>query len=115
MRNKSDQPLKINVIDREYGNRPQLLKNGVLVPYLEHAVALIKSKEENPRLVEIVNDFFLDPQVGTWVQGLDLKKWYGPLSPGFYRLVVQHRFEIDGPWTNESPPLLFEVIPSKKN
>jgi hypothetical protein len=115
VRNKSDQPLRINVIDREYGNRPLLFKNGTLVPYLEDATALIKSKEENPRLVSVVNDFFLDPQVGTWPDGFDLKKWYGQLSPGSYRLVIRHRFEIDGPWTAESAPLLFEVVPSKKN
>ena len=113
VRNKSDQPLKINVIDREYGNRLQLFKNRTLVPYLPEAAALVKSKEENPRLVEIVNDFFLDPQIGTWPQGLDLKKWYGQLSPGSYRLIIQHRFEMDGPWSAETAPLLFEVPPAK--
>lgn len=113
VRNESDQPLRINVIDREYGNQLELFKNGILVPYLPDAAALVKSKEENPRLVEVVNDFFLDPQIGTWPQGLDLKKWYGPLSPGSYRLIVRHRFEMDGPWTADTAPLLFEVSPAK--
>jgi hypothetical protein len=115
VRNKSDRPLKVNVIDREYGNQLQLFKNGTLVPYLPEAAALSKSKEETPRLVEVVNDFFLDPKVGTWPQRLDLKKWYGPLSPGSYRLLVRHRFEIDGPWTAESAPLLFEILGSKRS
>lgn len=115
VRNKSDQSLKINVIDREYGNRPQLFKNGTLVPYLEDVNALIKAKEENPRLVSVVNDFFLDPQTGAWPDGIDLKKWYGPLSPGSYRLVIRHRFEIDGPWSDESAPLLFEIPAPKRN
>jgi hypothetical protein len=114
VRNKSDQPLKINVIDRDYSNRPELFKDGKLVPYLEQADALIKAKEENPRLVE-ENDFFLDPRTGAWPDGIDLKKWYGPLSPGSYRLVIRHRFEIDGPWSAESSPLLFEVVASKHN
>src|SRR5205807_10548432 len=99
VRNKSDRPLKINVIDREYGNQPQLFKNGVLIPYREDLAEIIKSKEENLRLVGIVNDFFLDPKVGTWPDGLDLTKWYGKLSPGSYRLVIRHRFEVDGPWS----------------
>ena len=114
VRNKSDQPLKINVIDRDYSNRPELFKDGILVPYLEHAVARIKSKEENPHLVE-ENAFFLDPQVGTWPDGLDLTKWYGKLSPGSYRLIIRHRFEIDGPWSDESAPLLFEVPATGRN
>jgi hypothetical protein len=115
VRNKSDQPLKINVIDREYGNQPHLFKNGVLIPYREDLAAIIKSKEENPRLVAIVNDFYLDPKVGTWPDGLDLTKWYGKLSPGSYRLVIRHRFEIDGPWSDESKPLLFEISATKRN
>jgi hypothetical protein len=113
VRNNSDQPLKINVIDREYGNRPQLFKDGVLIPYRDDAAELMKSKEENPRLVEIVNDFFLDPKIGTWSQGLSLKNWYGPLSPGSYRLIMRHRFEMDGPWTEDTAPLLFEISPAK--
>src|SRR5258708_2981182 len=112
--NNSDQPLKVNVIDREYGNRPQLFKGGALVPYREDAAELIRSKEENPRLVEIVNDFFLDPKIGTWSQGLSLKNWYGPLPQGSYRLIIRHRFEMDGPWTADTAPLLFEVLPAKQ-
>jgi len=114
VRNKSDQPLKINVIDREYGNQPHLFKNGVLIPYREDLAATINLKEENPRLVAIVNNFFLDPKVGTWPDGLDLTKWYGKLSPGSYRLVIRHRFEIDGPWSEESAPLLFEIPAPKR-
>jgi len=115
VRNKSDQSLKINVIDRDYSNRPELLKDGKLVPYLEQADTLIKSKEENPRLVQVVNDFFLDAHTGTWPDGIDLRRWYGALSPGSYRLVLRRRFEVDGPWSEQSKPLLFEIPATKSN
>jgi hypothetical protein len=112
--NNSNQSLKLNVIDHEYGNRLQLFKDGKPVPYRQEVAEHIKAKEENPRLVEIVNDIFLNPKTGRWPQGISLKKWYGPLAPGSYRLTDRHRFEIDGPWTDESEPLLFEVLPPKQ-
>lgn len=109
--NDSEQPLKLNVIDREYGNRLQLFKDGVLVPYRDEVIKRIAEKEENPRRVEIINDLLLDPKSKSWSQGISLKDWYGPLPPGSYRLTNRHRFEIDGPWTAESAPLLFQVLP----
>ena len=114
--NNSDESLKFNVIDREYGNRPHLFRDGKLVSYREEVSRRIAAKEENPRLVEIINDLFLDPKSrSSWSQGISLKDWYGPLSPGSYRLTNRHRFEIDGPWTAESAPLSFKVAPSKAN
>lgn len=113
--NKSDQTLKLNVIDREYGNRPQLFRDGVLVPYREEVAQRIRAKEENPRLVEIVNDLFVEPKTRSWFQGISLEDWYGPLPPGSYRLTDRQRFEIDGSWTAESAPLLFEIRRAKSN
>jgi hypothetical protein len=111
--NNSEQPLKLNVIDREYSNRLQLFRDGLLIPYREEVTKRIAEKEQNPRLAEIINDLLLDPKSKSWSQGISLKDWYGPLSPGSYSLTVRHRFEIDGPWTAQSAPLLFEVLPSR--
>jgi hypothetical protein len=108
--NDSDQPLRVSVIDSYYGNRPQLFKDGKLVPYLEETAKLIESKDATPRLVDIVSDFFIDPK-SYHPLGLGLKYWYGPLSPGLYRLINRRRLEIDGPWTADSAELLFEVVP----
>jgi hypothetical protein len=107
--NESDQPIRVNVIDSYYGNRPQLWKDGKLVPYLKETAKLIESKDATPRLVEVVPDFFIDPK-SYHPLGLGLKYWYGPLSPGLYRLIDRRRFEIDGPWTADSAELLFEVV-----
>ena len=113
--NNSDQPVKVSVVDRYYGNRPQLFKDGVLIPYREETAKLISSKDENPRLVDVANDFFLDSGTRSGLLYVKLKEWYDPLSPGSYRLVNRQRFEIDGPWTADSAELLFEVVPKQSS
>lgn len=109
--NNSDQRIKVEVIDHYYGNRFQLFKDGVLVPYREETAKLIQSKDDSPRVVEVSSNLFLDPHTSSGLQNLNLKYWYGPLSPGLYRLIDRRRFEIDGPWTADSPELIFEVVP----
>jgi hypothetical protein len=111
--NNSDQPVEVSVIDRFYGNRPQLFKDGVLVPYRPQTETLLKSKEESPSLVEIVNPLILDPGTRSALHGISMKDWYGPLKPGRYRLIDRRRFEIDGPWTVDSEAITFEVLPAK--
>jgi hypothetical protein len=108
--NNSDQRIKIEVIDLYYGNRLQLFKDGVLVPYRDETAKLIHSKHESPRLVDLSYDLFLDPHTTSGLQNLNLKDWYGPLAPGLYRLVDRRRFEIEGPWTADSAELVFEVV-----
>jgi hypothetical protein len=108
--NDSDQRIKVEVIDLYYGNHLKLFKDGVLVPYREDTAKLIRSKDESPRLVDVSYDLFLDPHTTSGLQNLNLKDWYGPLAPGLYRLVDRRRFEIGGPWTPNSPELLFQVV-----
>jgi hypothetical protein len=108
--NNSDQRIKVEVIDLYYGNRLQLFKDGVLVPYREETAKLIQSKDESPRLVDVSSNLFLDPHTSSGLQNLNLKDWYGPLAPGLYRLINRRRFEIDGPWTADSAELWFEVV-----
>ncbi len=110
--NNSKQRLKVNVVDLYYGNRLQLFKNAVLLPYLEETTKLIRSKDENPQHVDTAPDFFLDQQTTSGLQELRLSDWYRSLTPGVYQLINRRRFEIDGPWTPDSVPLLFE-IPAK--
>src|SRR5260370_41821529 len=73
--NNSDHPVKVSVVDRYYGNRPQLFKDGVLIPYREETAKLISSKDENPRLVDVANDFFLDPGTRSGLLYVKLKEW----------------------------------------
>jgi len=109
--NDSEQRVQISVIDKYYGHRPQLTKDGKLIPYNEQTTRLIESKEKDTRLIEVVNDFFLDPKTVQRLDGFSLKQWYGRLAPGIYHLTDRRRFEIGGPWTKESAELVFEIVP----
>jgi hypothetical protein len=111
--NNSNQTFNFNVIDRVYGNRPQLFRDGKLIPYRDEMKQRLDAKETNPLLVEIVNDIILEP-TQTWPTAIILKDWYGQLPPGSYKLINRCRFEIDGPWSAESAPLLFEIPASKR-
>ena len=110
--NNSDKPLKAYVMDLYYRNRLQLFKDGSLMPYRKETANLIRSKDENPYRVETIPGLVLDPNTATSLLELRLSDWYEPLGPGVYRLIIRQRFEINGPWTADSVPLLFE-IPAK--
>src|SRR5947207_946559 len=113
--NDSNRRIKVEIIDSYYANLLQLFRDGVLVPYREEIQKLISSKEERSALVEVVSTLFLEPHDRTFLQGLSLTTWYGPLAPGHYKLINRRRFEIEGPWTADSAPLLFEVLPPLPN
>lgn len=108
--NNSKREINFPVVDSYYGNRPQLIKDGVLLPYTEEITKLLRFKDQNPYAVEVTLDRALPPSARIAVTNLDLKKWYGNLEPGLYKLINRHRFEIDGPWTADSPELLFEIV-----
>jgi hypothetical protein len=112
--NNSDERLKVDVIDNYYGNRFQLFKDGGLMPYREETKKLIQSKDENPPLVETVPSLYVDPHTASGLQNIRLSDWYGPLTPGSYRLIDRRRFEIDGPWTLDSAPMHFEIVQKKQ-
>lgn len=113
--NDSNLRLKVNVIDSYYGNRLQLFKDGILVPYREETARLIDTKDKNPRTVDFASasGLFVDSKTTSGLQEINLKDWYGPLQPGSYRLIDRRRFEIDGPWTADSAELSFEVTPQQ--
>jgi hypothetical protein len=108
--NNSDQQIKVEVADSHYGDRPQLFRQGQLVPYSGEAEKAYRMKEEHASAVGQASNFFLEPNTSTPLGEFSLSTWYGALPPGSYRLVNRRRFEIDGPWTADSPELLFEVV-----
>ena len=107
--NKSDRRVRVNTVDPYYSDRLQLFKDNVLIPYREETANLIRSKDETAR-VDSAQDFSLDPNTTSVLRELRLSDWYGALKPGLYRLVNRCRFEVDGPWTRDSVPLLFEIV-----
>lgn len=108
--NNSNGPLNIPVIDLYYGNRPQLFKDGVMLPYKEDITKLLTFKDENPGSVETTLSLSVAPKTRSPLMNLNLNDWYGPLLPGHYKLINRRRFEIDGPWTAESTELWFDIV-----
>jgi hypothetical protein len=109
--NDSNRRLKVDVIDSYYGNRFQLFKDGVLIPYSEETAKVIDFKEKDPQSVDVASERFVDPGTTSGLQGINLKSWFGALPPGSYRLIDRYRFEIEGHWTTDSAELLFQVKP----
>ena len=109
--NDSAQRVQVNIIDRYYGHRPQLIKDGKLIPYSGETAKLVEAKDKDARLVEVSPNLFLDPKTSSRLDGFSLKQWYGPLAPGVYHLTDRRRFEIGGPWTKDSAELVFEMVP----
>jgi len=108
--NNSDQPIKVRVVDPYYQNRPRLFKNGVLVPYRPNIAELVRKKDADPEFVRFGRFLSLSAYSSIDLPEVDLNDWYSPLEPGSYRLVNRYRLDINGPWTADSAPLLFEVV-----
>src|SRR5215212_7441799 len=113
--NRSKQRLRSNVIDPHYTNRLELFKGDVLIPYPEEITNIIRLQDENLTRIHVESDFFIDPETTHGWGNIPLYDWYGPLLPGVYRVSIRHRFEIGGPWTRDSVPMLFEVPEPKIN
>lgn len=109
--NNSNEPVRCNVADTYYSDRLQLFRDGKSIPYSKETADLIRAKDENPYHVGTVSESFYDPNTTVFTAGVRLNSWFGPLAPGKYRLTNRHRFEINGPWTDESAPLVFEIPP----
>ncbi|MDT4952034.1 MAG: hypothetical protein QOJ02_172 [Acidobacteriota bacterium] len=105
--NTSSEKVSFSVADPFYYNRPQLLRDGELVPYRDGLVELLKSKEKTPGNESVRGSTLLPHHTETVI--IEMKQWYEPLQPGRYLLTVKRRFIWGGEWI-ESPPLTFEVV-----
>jgi hypothetical protein len=110
VRNDSDQPIKVKSFDSYYQNRPQLFKSGKLIPYRTKIAEFIRSIDDDPQFVSLRRSVLLMSYASADLRDLELNDWYGPLEPGSYRLINRYRFSIHGPWTEDSAPLVFQVV-----
>lgn len=117
MTNTTDQLAKYCLSTSLFQNRPQLKRDGQLIPYLtkltrqaekEDAIqrcersAARRFSELQPEQTRVV-DFFKISLVGI--------AWYDSLPPGHYELVLMRRIECcQGPFV-ESNTVTFEVVP----
>jgi len=107
--NNSGKTVRWNVLDHYYRNRLELFRDGESIPYRKETAERLRTGDENPYRMETGPDFFMEPNTICCSVGIRLSEWFGPLAPGMYRLINRHRFEINGPWTAESAPLLFQI------
>jgi len=111
--NTSLQKVTLFIIDTYFQDRPELFRDGQIVPYKKGVDDLLRAKDKQPftRLVESVN---VDPNDSKVIGYLYLNIWYGRLQPGHYQLSLKHRFELGQDWI-ESSSITFEVVSKMEN
>ncbi|HEX8846955.1 MAG TPA: hypothetical protein VF791_20095 [Pyrinomonadaceae bacterium] len=106
--NTSSEDVSFSVANPSYYNRPQLLRDGEVVPYRAGLVELLKWKERTPGNESVRGTTLRPHETDTVI--IEMKDWYEPLQPGRYLLTVKRRFIWRGEWI-ESSSLTFEVVP----
>jgi len=111
--NTSLQKVTLFIIDTYFQDRPELFRDGQIVPYKEGMEELLRAKDKDSftKLVESVN---VDPNDSKVIGYLYLNNWYGRLQPGHYQLSLKHRFEPGQDWI-ESSSITFEVVSKMEN
>jgi hypothetical protein len=105
--NTSTEDVGFTNADYYYYDRPQLLRDGEVVPYRDGLAELLKKVDKT---FGDTSRAYLIPPHGTAEVTVKIEDWYGPLEPGRYLLTVKRRFVWGGEWI-ESPSLMFEVVP----
>ena len=122
MTNNSDQSVQVCDSDTMYQDRPKLLKDGQLVPYIVGQNQILRTLDTDQTCfkLDVPEPVILKPKesrVVDWfvlAEGSDLMgdmAWYEPLGPGKYELSIQRRLGCcDGPMF-QSNKINFEVVP----
>lgn len=107
--NNSHEMVRVPISDTYVQNRPQLYRDGDLVPYKQNIEKLVKTNANEPDFLR-TDSSLLSPGSPKPIEIIDLADWYKPLRVGHYQLAVKHRFEQGGTWI-ESSPVTFEIDP----
>jgi len=107
--NISNEKLTVPVLDKYHQNRPELTKEGQLVPYRKETLKLLDKRDKNLEFGrrDYVN---LQPAETKEIETVNLNDWYDPLESGVYQLTIKYRFFAGTPWVT-SAPITFEVVP----
>ena len=117
MTNTGSQTAKYCISTSLFQNRPQLRRDGQLLPYLTNLTETTDKEEAVQRCERSdsrqINE--LQPQqtkVVDWIKFSQMGiAWYGPLPAGHYELVLRRRIECcQGPMV-ESNKVTFEIVP----
>jgi hypothetical protein len=117
MTDTGDKPAKYCLSTSLIQNRPQLKKDGQLIPYLTNMPQQTEKEDVIQRCEKSAARQFLQLQpkqtrvVDWFTIGQKGIAWYSPLSPGHYELVLRRRLECcQGPMV-ESNQVAFDVVP----
>jgi hypothetical protein len=117
MTNTGSRMVKYCISTAVFQNRPQLRRNGQLLPYQTILTATADKEESVQRCERSDSRQFneLQPRqtkVVDWIKfsqmGID---WYGPLPAGHYELMLQRRIECCQGQMLESNKVTFEIVP----
>jgi hypothetical protein len=108
MLNTSGEVVTLTFTDEYDQNRPQLYKDGVLVPYRKQAASMVEAKDKRPMVFRMIPaDIENNATASAYIR---FQEWYEPLGEGAYQLAIRRRFVWGGEWL-ESPPVRFRIRP----
>jgi|SRR5215213_129318 len=117
MTNTGDKPAKYCRSTSLFQNRPQLKRDGQLIPYLTKLPEQADQEDTIQRCERSASRQFheLRPNQAKVVDWFEISlmgiAWYGALPPGHYELILMRRIECcQGPM-EESNKVAFEVVP----
>jgi Tfp pilus assembly protein PilZ len=114
--NIADRPQKYCLSTSVFQDRPQLTKDGQLVPYVTDLVKVSETEEYVQRCETNAGKKFyeLQPKQTKAVDWISLSRgvnWYGNLTPGHYELILSRRVVCcQGPFV-ESNKISFDIVP----
>jgi hypothetical protein len=95
-----------------YQYRPELSRDGDIVPYTKDVQEKVLRAEREPYSGSVASTTLV-PGRESRSHSVNFEDWYeSPLSPGRYQLVVRKRFVPNGDWA-ESNPVTFDVVPRR--
>lgn len=107
MTHSCPQPVVVLAADMYYQDRPELTRNGVIVPYRTKINQLVKLRDER---MEVFSEkpITIEPGEKGQIALIDLRHWFGTLMDGHYELTLRHRFVWEGAWV-QANSVTFEI------
>jgi hypothetical protein len=117
MTNTGDEPAKYCLSTTVIQNRPQLERDGQLLPYLSHLLKLVDTETATARCENssFRQFYWLQPKQRKIVDWITLGQrgvlWYEPLPAGHYELTLMRRVECCQGQMVKSNKVAFDIVP----
>src|SRR6266550_2903408 len=103
----SEEIVLSNYMSSYYDCRPELYKDGEILPYSKQAQERVERPDRQVVSGSVMAVRLVPGRERLWTD-IDMDDWYEPLGPGHYQLSVRKRFTGDGDWV-QSNPVTFDV------